>query len=215
MAERQVQIVSKHRCGLPSRSDKSSPETSLRPLFEELITFYAHAVTSPHKLVVDLAENSFALQHLQCFAEWLSKQGMHLYALDLSLNRIYADVWEDILPSIHTLLQHVELLNLGGNHLPALLNIPTLQDVQRRKVAFIAPDHSFSRGPWLEEEGSAVLSGNLWVSKWRRYLHAEHNESVMGGSWAFWYNTWLLFKLTLNSFLFLSFLMGGWCRERW
>ena len=149
MVERQVQIFSKYRCGLPSRRDKSSPETSLRQLFEELITFYAHTVTSPRNIVVDLAENNFALEHLQCFAEWLSEKGMHLHALDLSLNRIYADVWEDILPSIHTLLQHVELLNLGGNYLPALLNIPTLQDFQRRKVAFSAPDHSFSNGPWI------------------------------------------------------------------
>ncbi len=150
MAERQVQIFSKHCCGLPSRRDSSSPETSLRPLFEELITFYAHAVTSPRKLVVDLSENNFALEHLQCFAEWLSEKGMHLYALDLSLNRIYSDVWEDILPSITNLLQHVELLHLGGNYLPALQNIPTLQDVQKRKVAFLAPDHSFSSSAWID-----------------------------------------------------------------
>ncbi len=77
MVERQVQIFPKHRCGLPSRRDESSPETSLRPLFDELITFYAHAVTSPRKLVVDLAENNFALERLQCFVEWLSEQGMH------------------------------------------------------------------------------------------------------------------------------------------
>ena len=87
---------------------------------------------------------------------------MHLYALDLSLNRIYADVWEDILPSIHTLLQHVELLNLGGNYLPALLNIPTLQDLPIRKVAFIAPDHSVSKGPWIEG--------------WKRNAHLFYQE---------------------------------------
>lgn len=112
MVERQVQIFPKHRCGLPSRRDESSPETSLRPLFDELITFYAHAVTSPRKLVAD--------PHLRrCVGGY---------------------------PAKHT---HFAW-NLGGNHLPALLNIYILQDIQRRKVAYIAPDHSFTRGPWIE-----------------------------------------------------------------
>jgi hypothetical protein len=150
MAERQVQIFSKHCCGLPSLRDSSSPKTSLRPLFEELVTFYESAVTSPRKLVVNLSENNFTLEHLKCFAKWLSEKGLHLYALELSLNRIYSGVWEDILPSITTLLQHVELLHLGGNFLPALQNIPVLQSLQKRNVAFLAPDHSFSSNAWIE-----------------------------------------------------------------
>ncbi len=150
MTERHVQVFSKHGCGLPSLRDSSSPETSLRPLLEELFTFHEHRITSTRKLVVGLSENNFTLVHLQYFAVWLAEKGLHLYALDLSLNRIYSATWERILPSINTLLRHVELLHLGGNYLPALQNIPILQTLQKRKVAFLAPNHSFSRNDWAE-----------------------------------------------------------------
>lgn len=112
MAERHVQVFSKHCCGLPSLRHSSSPETSLRPLLDELLTFYECSVTALDKLVVDLSENNFTLEHLQYFAIWLEEKQLHLYALDLSLNRIYSDTWEDILPSINTLLGQVELLHL-------------------------------------------------------------------------------------------------------
>ena len=150
MTERRVQVFSKHACGLPSLRDSSSPETSLRPLLEELVIFYERQITSTRKLVVDLSENNFTLDHLHYFAVWLSEKGLHLYALDLSLNRIYSATWERILPSINTLLRHVELLHLGGNYLPALQNIHILQTLQDRKVAFLAPNHSFSRNVWVE-----------------------------------------------------------------
>lgn len=150
MAERHVQVFSKHCCGLPSLRHSSSPETSLRPLLDELLTFYECSVTALDKLVVDLSENNFTLEHLQYFAIWLEEKQLHLYALDLSLNRIYSDTWEDILPSINTLLGQVELLHLGGNYLPALQNIPILQTLQKNKVAFLAPDHSFSSNVWIE-----------------------------------------------------------------
>lgn len=79
---------------------------------------------------------------------------MHLYAVDLSLNRIFSATWADVLPSIDLLLKHVELLHLGGNNLPALQNIPELQSLQDRNVAFLAQNHSFSSSvcpdPWVE-----------------------------------------------------------------
>ena len=150
MVESQVQVFSKHACGIPSVLDSSLPETSLRPVLDELGAFYERSVTSPRKLVIDLSENNFTLHHLKYFANWLSDRGLLLYALDLSLNRIYSPTWEAILPSLTTLLRHVELLNLGGNYLPALQNIPSLQDLQKRKVAFLAPNHSFSSGAWIE-----------------------------------------------------------------
>lgn len=75
---------------------------------------------------------------------------MHVCAWDLSLNRIYSATWADVLPSIDLLLKHVELLHLGGNSLPALQNIPALQRLQKRKVAFIAQNHSFSSNVWVE-----------------------------------------------------------------
>lgn len=74
---------------------------------------------------------------------------MYLYALDLSLNRIYAADWVEILPSIKNTSLHVQRLHLGGNPLPALRKSPALED---RKVAFLAPKHS--------------LFGNDWVQAW-------------------------------------------------
>lgn len=69
---------------------------------------------------------------------------MQLYALDLPLNRVYSATWADVMPSIDLLLKHVELLHLEGNSLPALHNMPALQNLQRRKVAFIP-----SKSQWL------------------------------------------------------------------
>ena len=68
----------------------------------------------------------------------------------MSLNRIYAATWEEILPSILTLLQQVELLSLGSNHVPALKNTPALQTLQNRGVVFLSGLHNFTWGPWIE-----------------------------------------------------------------
>ena len=139
---------SKHSCGLPSVFDSAPPEMSLRPVLQELADVCK--ASDPHSLVVDLSENNFTTEHLRYFAQWLSDNDMHLYALDLSLNRIYSASWADVLPSIDLLWKHVELLHLGGNYLPALHNIPALQRLQKRKVAFLAQNHSFSSGVWVK-----------------------------------------------------------------
>lgn len=146
MAKRPV--FSKHSCGLPSVFDSAPPKVSLRPVLKELAD--AYKASDAHRLVVDLSENNFTTEHLKYFAQWLSDNDMHLYALDLSLNRIYSATWADVLPSIDLLLKHVELLHLGGNYLPALQNIPALQSLHKRKVAFLAQNHSFSSNVWVE-----------------------------------------------------------------
>lgn len=140
---------SKHSCGLPSVFDSAPPEVSLRPVLKELADVYK--ASDAHKLVVDLSENNLTTEHLKYFAQWLSNKDMQLYALDLSLNRIYSATWADVLPGIDLLLKHVELLHLGGNYLPALQNIPALQSLRKRKVAFLHQNHnSFSSDVWLE-----------------------------------------------------------------
>ena len=96
MTEGRVQVFSKHGCDLPSLRDSSSPETALRPSLEELVTFHEHGITSTRRLVVDLSENNFTLDHLQYFAAWLAKKGLHSYALNLSLNRIFSVSWERV-----------------------------------------------------------------------------------------------------------------------
>ncbi len=172
MAE-QLTVFSKSSCGLPSVFDSASPECSLGPGLEELATAYdSSSKTSRCKLVVDFSENNFTLDHVKDLADWLSNKGVHLYALDLSLNRIYAARWEDILPSINSLLEHVKLLHLGGNYLPALQNIPPLQDLQRRKVAFLAPNHSFSSNAWVEawKTNARLFSRGIQVI-FRSYAH--------------------------------------------
>ena len=146
MAKRPV--FSKHSCGLPSVFDSAPPDVSLRPILKELADVYK--ASDAHNLVVDLSENNFTTEHSKYFAQWLSDNDVHLYALDLSLNRIYAATWADVLPCIDLLLKHVELLHLGGNSLPALKNIPELQSLQKRKVAFLAHNHSLSWNAWIE-----------------------------------------------------------------
>lgn len=173
MAERQVQVFSKR--GLPCLDGFSSPELSLRPVLKELASFYAKFVNTSKQLVVDFSEINFTVDHFEYLAKWLSDQGMHLYALDLSLNRIYSATWEDILPGINISLDCVELLNLGGNYLPALQNVPVLQTLQKRKVAFIAPNHSFSSNTWIEgwRQNAQLFS--------REAYGEEINEEWVGG----------------------------------
>lgn len=128
--------------------DSAPPKVSLGPLLQELTDVYN--TCDAHGLVVDLSENNFTTEHLKCFARWLSDKDMLLYALDLSLNRIYSATWEEILPSIDLLLKHVELLHLGGNSLPALKKVPALESLQKRKVAFIPQNHSTGCNVWVE-----------------------------------------------------------------
>jgi len=135
-------LFSRRACGLPSVFDQSAPEEALSTVLKELET--ECIANSPHNLVVDFCENNLKLDQVKYLADWLSKNNLHLYALDLSLNRIYAAEWDDILPSIKSLLSRVQRLHLGGNYLPAL------QDLQRKKVAFLAPKHSFSSNVWIE-----------------------------------------------------------------
>ena len=137
------QLFSRRCCGLPSVFDERAPEEALRAVLIELAT---ECVTkSPHNLVVDFSENNLTVAHIRYLADWLSQNDIYL-----SLNRIYADEWEEILPSIQNLLSRVPRLHLGGNYLPPLYNIPALQDLQRKKVAFLSPKHSFSSNVWIE-----------------------------------------------------------------
>ena len=96
------------------------------------------------------SENNLTLDHVRHLAEWLSRENLYLHAFDRSLNRIYAAEWDDMLSGFNTTLQRVGRLNLGGNHLPALLNIPALQELQRQKVAFLSTSTSFSSNVWME-----------------------------------------------------------------
>lgn len=141
-------LFSRRGCGLPSVFDQRAPEEALSAVLKELMT--ECVASTPYNLVVDLSENNLTLDHVRYLASWLCKEDLYRYALDLSLNRIYAAEWDDILPSIRKLLPHVERLHLGGNYLPALHNIPALQELQRRKVAFLGPRHSFNSNVWIE-----------------------------------------------------------------
>lgn len=143
-------LFSRRACGLPSVFDERCPEEALSAVLKELKTqCVAH---TPCTVVVDFSENNLTLEHVKYLTDWLSEENVYLYALDLSLNRIYGADWMEILPSIKKALLHVQRLHLGGNPLPALQKSPALEDLQHQKVAFLAPKHS--------------LSGNDWVQAW-------------------------------------------------
>lgn len=107
---------------------------------------------------------------------------MHLYALDLSLNRIYSGVWED--PAKHKRFTAACEAAASWRALPAgVKNIPTLQDLQRRKVA-PGTGSQFLRqclDQWLGEECSAVHMEIIWVSEWRAICMLNIMKTVMGG----------------------------------
>ena len=91
----------------------------------------AYLAKTPCTFVADFSEHNLMLNHGRYLADWLSRQNLHLYALELSLNQVQAAKWDNILPKIRQLLQHVGRLNLAVNYLPALRNIPALPELQR------------------------------------------------------------------------------------
>ena len=82
-------------------------------------------------IVCDLSEGDMTFSVLQTLpakiAALCKVEGLRIFALDLSLNRIQCNSWEELEPVLDQLLgQHsVLLFELGNNYLPALDSLRT------------------------------------------------------------------------------------------
>lgn len=111
----------------------------------QLATFYKRAqVLGPQDQVVcDFSSNNLTFDHPAYICKWLRENSVKLYALDLSLNRIFQEQWTPVLELIRGLLESAELVNLGGNYLPRMLQDDELQRIQgQQRVSLSLPVYS-------------------------------------------------------------------------
>ncbi len=126
----------------------------LDKVFQELLAEYERnwSPSSETRLVCDFGSNNLTLAHLERFTEWLEGSSLQIYALDLSMNRIFSPTWQPILDLFQRLCTKVHLLDLGGNHLPALEETAELKKVQEtRRVCLAVPDLGSTGTNWQRE----------------------------------------------------------------
>ena len=81
-----------------------------------------------------------------------------MYALDLSLNRIFSPTWQPILDLIQRLCTKVHLVDLGGNYFPAFEETAELKKVQEtRRVSLALPTFGSPVMDWQREWTNVAL----------------------------------------------------------
>ncbi len=126
----------------------------LDKVFQDLLAEYEQSwsPSSETRLVCDFGSNNLILAYLERFTEWLEGSSLQIYALDLSMNSIFSPTWQPILDLIQRLYTKVHLLDLGGNHLPALEETAELKKVpETRRVCLAVPTFGSTGTHWQRE----------------------------------------------------------------
>lgn len=145
------QVFNRHRHNVPSLLHNRPVEESLRDTLTELATFYKHALLlgPQDQVVCDFSSNNLTFDHAAYICKWLRENSIKLYALDLSLNRIFQTQWTPVLELVRELLESAELVNLGGNYLPPMLQDDELQKIQgQQRVSLSLPVYSQGIEAW-------------------------------------------------------------------
>ena len=145
------QVFNRHRHNVPSLLDTRPEGESLKDTLTELATFYKFVQIhgAQDNVVCDLSSNNLTFDHAIHISTWLRENSIKLYALDLSFNRILQAQWTPILELIQGLLESAELVNLGGNYLPPMLQDDELQQIQiERRVSLALPVYSQGIDSW-------------------------------------------------------------------
>ena len=154
-------IFRRRRKNLPSPYfPATEAKRALRQVYEELEAEYNLAMSCHMKVQVicDLSSNNLSLDHLTQLSDWLQGSSLELYALDLSMNRIFCNDWAPILALVEKLLQHTKLLILGGNYLPVLMETAELKNCQdTRRVSLALPMSGGPVSPWMREWSSIAM----------------------------------------------------------
>ena len=144
----------------PPPETPSLERVVLGKVFQDLSDDYERnrSSLSDTQLVCDFSSNNLAFEHLQQFTQWLEGSSLHIYALDLALNRIYSPTWQPILDLVWRLCNKVHLVDLGGNYLPALEETAQLKKVQQtRRVSLVLPTFGSPLTNWQREWTSIAL----------------------------------------------------------
>ncbi len=151
-----IQLFRRAHKNVPPLIPNQPPEDALRPTLLELAEFYRkHVLIFPkasRRLVCDFSNNNFSLQHVEALAQWLQKSTtpISIFALDLSFNRIQCSSWENFVPVVKTLSNHVEHLDFGGNYLPPILESDRSLTLLHSKVSLSVPYNSECGDPWVD-----------------------------------------------------------------
>ncbi|KAL0023071.1 hypothetical protein WJX79_008747 [Trebouxia sp. C0005] len=125
MADVQLYYLSKGNTNFPSLSSPEQSRTEIAQTFECLNAMYLQLKQNAGKearLVCDLSHNNLTYEHLKYLTVELLASPVHLYALDLSWNRIFAATWPE-----------------------------ELQDMLKHHVSFTAPNRYLGSTDWIRD----------------------------------------------------------------
>lgn len=153
MADPQLFYVSKQFANFPSlqsvevsEAEILQLEASLREESERVVRDVGHNA----ELVCNLFHNNLTYEHFMLLTKLLLDSSVHLFALDLSWNRIFAHSWDTFLPTVTQLLTRATYIGLAGNYLPALQPDDTsLLKMLEHKVSFAVPNIYLGKDKWV------------------------------------------------------------------
>lgn len=170
-----VQTFRRAHSNLPPVLQIRDPAEALIPTLSELSTFYdTHVQILPEpsrRLVCDLSNNNFSLEHLKAFASWLQQPSNHvkIYALDLSFNRIQAASWDVFVPLVKKLSVYTLHMDFGGNYLPPMLKTEKSLKSLTNTISLAVTYHSQSGDPWVDS----------WTQKSRNFKELAYGSSQL------------------------------------
>ncbi len=169
-------LFTRNRTDLPPPEHSAKETEVLEDTFRQLSN-ECKRTSSPvteNQLVGDFSSNKLTLPHVEQLADWLEGSSLRLYALDLSFNRIYSPTWQPVLDVLDRLCVKVDLVNMGGNYLPALEETAELKKVQQlRRVSLALPASGGPLTDWQREWTSIALEFGQ-----KAYDPAEEDRSV-------------------------------------
>lgn len=173
-------VLNKHRCNVPSALSQGSEREALQDFLTDLVACCNQEQARERYIVCDLSSNNMTLQHASYLASWLQEQKIHLYALDMSFNRIYSADWGPVVKLIQALWVSVELIELSGNYLPALLNTPELRVLQEtQRVSLALPVCGDGTDSWVQ--GWTDVAKQFWLKAYG----SDYTRSVIAENPAF------------------------------
>lgn len=170
-----VQTFRRAHGNVPPVSQNRNPAEALSATLSELSTFYRTQVQilpeTSRRLVCDLSNNNFSLEHLEALASWLQQPSndVRIYALDLSFNRIQSASWDAFVPLIKKLSLYAQHMDFGGNCLPPLLESEHSLKCLPNTVSLSVTYHSQSGDPWVDS----------WTQKSRQFKEVAYGSYHM------------------------------------
>lgn len=165
MAGPELYYLTHSQENFPSLSSTESSEADIDSLVVRLEAEYTRR-SSNAVIVCDLSHNNLIYEHIQYLTQRLKASPIHLFALDLSWNRIFVPAWAKVAPMVEELLAIATHVDLAGNYLPALSSQqPELKLLLEKNVSFAAPNLHVS-DPWVRAWTDKAHDFRLQAYRW-------------------------------------------------